>query len=65
MTQGYTASFSFQWFAQKESPENAARSRKVEEDSLRRLGEAAAQLKGKRALDAGCGRGVLFRVQNQ
>ena len=62
VTQGYTASFSFQWFAQKESPENEASSRKVKEDFLRRLGVTTEQLKGKRALDAGCGRGTLTVV---
>ncbi|MCI0410118.1 MAG: methyltransferase domain-containing protein [Acidobacteria bacterium] len=62
MSQDYTASFSFQWFAQRDSPENATRSRRVKEDFLKCLGVEAEELKGKRVLDAGCGRGTLTEV---
>jgi SAM-dependent methyltransferase len=62
VTQGYTASFSFQWFAQKEGPETAALSRQEKENFLRRLGVQVEAMKGKRMLDAGCGRGTLTVV---
>ena len=64
VSQGYTASFSFQWFAQKEGPETAALSRREKENFLKRLGIAPETLKGKRVLDAGCGRGTLTVVMS-
>jgi SAM-dependent methyltransferase len=62
VTRDYTASFSFQWLAQNESPETEARSRLVKESFLERLGVRGEALHGKRLLDAGCGRGLLTVV---
>jgi SAM-dependent methyltransferase len=62
MAEEYTASFSFQWFAQKESAETAATSRQGKRDLLRAMGIDPEDLRGRRALDAGCGRGTLVTV---
>jgi SAM-dependent methyltransferase len=59
---GYTASFSFQWYASKGTPSKESLAATEKERFLERIGIDPARLRGKRVLDAGCGRGTLARV---
>ena len=61
----YTASFSFQWLAMKDSPENMQATRQVYVDFLARGGVDPEKLRGRRVLDAGCGRGALTALLSE
>jgi uncharacterized protein YbaR (Trm112 family) len=65
VTEKYTASFSFQWLAMEDSPENMQATRQVYVDFLARSGVDPERLRGRRVLDAGCGRGPLTALLSE
>jgi SAM-dependent methyltransferase len=60
--ESYAGSFSFQWLAQPGTEASDALTRTVKLSFLESLGVDPASLRGRRVLDAGCGRGALTQL---